>query len=178
MRILIGNHIDPSIRARGDMRAWTQRLFWFARPGDLLVLCCEPDAEFADYALARTGVRREDLTVLAVPPGVWGEKLLEPSCLTAPAFLDRVRAAGGPARAARGGGGVSAVEEVFALWPSAAVARFAAAVSAADRDLGAAFFAQGGVLRNGGQLPALPDAIPPPWRTSGDGDSRHDTGGP
>ncbi|MGW6027734.1 preATP grasp domain-containing protein [Streptomyces sp. NPDC055099] len=75
MRFLIGNHIDPSIRARGDMRAWTQRLFWFARPGDLLVLCCAPDAEFA-------GVRREDLTVLAVPPGVWGEKLLDPACLT------------------------------------------------------------------------------------------------
>ncbi|MER5257959.1 hypothetical protein [Streptomyces sp. NPDC002855] len=109
MRILIGNHIAPSIRARGDMRAWTQRLFWFARPGDLLVLCCEPDAEFADYALARTGVRREDLTVLAVPPGVWGEKLLEPSCLTAPAFLDRVRAALGPSGAERGGGGVRAV---------------------------------------------------------------------
>ncbi|MCX5441163.1 hypothetical protein [Streptomyces sp. NBC_00063] len=171
MRILIGNHIDPSIRARGDMRAWTQRLFWFARPGDLLALCYEPDAEFADYALAHTGVRREDLTVLAVPPGVWGEKLLDPSCLTAPAFLDRVRAALGPS-------GADAVEEVFALWPSAAVARFAAAVSAADRYLGAAFFAQGGVLRNGGRLPALPDAIPPPWRTSGDGDSRHDTGGP
>lgn len=63
---------------------------------------------------------------------------------------------------------------MFALWPSAAVARFAAAVSAADRYLGTAFFAQGGVLRNGGQLPALPDAIPPPWRTSGDGDSRHE----
>ncbi|MEU8482451.1 hypothetical protein [Streptomyces sp. NPDC048641] len=171
MRILIGNHIDPSIRARGDMRAWTQRLFWFARPGDLLALCCEPDAEFADYALVHTGLRREDLTVLAVPPGVWGEKLLDPSGLTAPAFLDRVRAALGPS-------GADAVEEVFALWPSAAVARFAAAVSAADRYLGAAFFAQGGVLRNGGQLPALPDAIPPPWRTSGDGDSRHDTGGP
>ncbi|MFH8492202.1 preATP grasp domain-containing protein [Streptomyces longisporoflavus] len=104
MRILIGNHTDPSIRARGDMRARTQRLFWSARPGDLLVPCCAPDAEFADYALAHTGVRHEDLTVLAVPPGVWGEKLLDPSCLTTPAFLDRVRAALGPS-------GADAVEE-------------------------------------------------------------------
>ncbi|MFE9613173.1 peptide ligase PGM1-related protein [Streptomyces sp. NPDC006012] len=137
MRILIGNHIDPSIRARGDMRAWTQRLFWFARPGDLLVLACEPDGAFVDYALAHTGVRREDLTVLAVPPGAWGEQLLDPSCLTAPAFLDRVRAALGPS-------GADGVEEVFSLWPSAAVARFAAAVGVADRLPGAAFFAQGG----------------------------------
>ncbi|MFD3672529.1 hypothetical protein ACFWVQ_31020, partial [Streptomyces sp. NPDC058672] len=80
-------------------------MFWFARPGDLLVLCCEPDAEFADCALAHTGVRCEDLTVLAVPPGVWGEKLLEPSCLTAPAFLDGGRAALGRSGAVRGGGG-------------------------------------------------------------------------
>ncbi|GGV73595.1 hypothetical protein GCM10010277_87410 [Streptomyces longisporoflavus] len=170
MRILIGNHIDPSIQARGDMRAWTQRLFRSARPGDLLVLCCAPDAELADYALAHTGARREDLTVLAVPPGVWGEKLLDPSCLTAPAFLDRVRAALGPS-------GADAVEEVFALW---AVGRRGAVRRLGERgrpNLGAAFFAQGGVLRNGGQLPALPDAIPPPWRTSGDGDSHHDTGG-
>ncbi|MFF4755540.1 preATP grasp domain-containing protein [Streptomyces sp. NPDC002514] len=137
MRILIGNHIDPSIRARGDMRAWTQRLFWFARPGDLLVLCCEPDSAFVDHALAHTGVRREDLTVLAVPAGAWGAKLFDPSCLTAPAFLDQVRAALGPT-------GADAVEEVFALWPSAAVARFATAAGVADRFPGGAFFAQGG----------------------------------
>lgn len=137
MRILIGNHIDPSIRARGDMRAWTQRLFWFARPGDLLVLCCEPDTAFVDYALAHTGVQREDLTVLAAPAGAWGEKLLDPASLTAPAFVDRMRTALGPA-------GASAVEEVFALWPSAAVARLAGALGVADRFPGAAFFAQGG----------------------------------
>lgn len=137
MRILIGNHIDPSIRERGDMRAWTQRLLWFARPGDLLILCCEPDAAFIDHALAHTGVKREELTVLAAPAGAWGERLLDPASLTVPAFLDRVRAALG-----EGGGGV--VSEVFALWPSAAVARFAEALSVTNRFPGAAFFGQGG----------------------------------
>lgn len=78
MRILIGNHIDPSIRERHDMRAWTQRLLWFARPGDLLILCCEPDAEFVDYALTHTGVKREDVTVLTAPPGAWGTGYLIP----------------------------------------------------------------------------------------------------
>ncbi|MFE1781002.1 peptide ligase PGM1-related protein [Streptomyces sp. NPDC059506] len=137
MRILIGNHIDPSIRERGDMRAWTQRLFWFARPGDLLILCCAPDAPFADYALAHTGVKREELTVLVVPPGAWGEKLLDPASLTAPAFVEAVRAVLGP-------DGAAAVTEVFALWPSAAVARLADALGVAGRFPGAAFFAQGG----------------------------------
>ncbi|MFF3982746.1 peptide ligase PGM1-related protein [Streptomyces sp. NPDC001828] len=137
MRILIGNHIDPSIRERHDMRAWTQRLLWFARPGDLLVLCCEPDAAFVDYALAHTGVKREELTVLTAPPGAWGDRLLDPSSLTVPAFVEQVRAALGP-------GGPGAVSEVFALWPSAAVARLADALGLSDRFPGAAFFGQGG----------------------------------
>ncbi|MCL3998102.1 peptide ligase PGM1-related protein [Streptomyces lavenduligriseus] len=135
MRILIGNHIDPSIRARGDMRAWTQRLFWFARPGDLLILCCEPDAAFVDYALAHTGVKREELTILAAPAGAWNERLLDPASLTVPAFVEQVRAALGPA---------GVVSEVFALWPSAAVARLADVLGVADRFPGAAFFGQGG----------------------------------
>ncbi|MGW1411732.1 preATP grasp domain-containing protein [Streptomyces sp. NPDC002403] len=137
MRILIGNHIDPSIRERGDMRAWTQRLLWFARPGDLLILCCEPDTAFVDYALAHTGVNREELTVLTTPSGAWDDRLLAPASLTVPAFVDRVRSALGPA-------GAGAVSEVFALWPSAAVARLADVLGVADRFPGAAFFGQGG----------------------------------
>jgi len=137
VRILIGNHIDPSIRERHDMRAWTQRLLWFARPGDLLILCCEPDAEFVDYALAHTGVQREELTLLAAPPGAWGDRLLDPASLALPAFVEQLRAALGPT-------GAEAVSEVFALWPSAAVARLADALGVADRFPGAAFFGQGG----------------------------------
>ncbi|WP_172388014.1 peptide ligase PGM1-related protein [Streptomyces sp. MNP-20] len=137
MRILVGNHIDPSVRERGDMRAWTQRLFWFARPGDLLILCCEPDPAFCDYALDHTGVKRGELTVLVAPAGGLGGKLLDPASLTVPSFVERVRAALGP-------DGPAAVTEVFALWPSAAVARLAGALGVADRFLGAAFFAQGG----------------------------------
>ncbi|WP_434598252.1 hypothetical protein [Streptomyces sp. A5-4] len=137
MRIVIGNHIDPSIRERHDMRAWTQRLLWFARPGDLLVLCCEPDEAFVDYALAHTGVKREELTVLVAPPGAWGERLLDPASLTEPAFVEQVRAA-------LGEGGAGGVSEVFALWPSAAVSRLADALGVAGRFPGAAFFGQGG----------------------------------
>ncbi|MET9779028.1 peptide ligase PGM1-related protein [Streptomyces sp. NPDC006367] len=138
MRILVGNHIDPSIRARGDMRAWTQRLLWFARPGDLLVLCCEPDDAFLDYVLAHTGVKRSEMAVLAAPAGAWGDKLLDPAALTDPGFVKAVRGALDAA------GGPGAVSEVFALWPSASVARFAAALGIEDRFPGAAFFAQGG----------------------------------
>lgn len=54
-----------------------------------------------------------------------------------PAFVEQVRAALGPA-------GAGAVNEVFALWPSAAVSRLADALGVADRFAGAAFFGQGG----------------------------------
>ncbi|MER5781242.1 hypothetical protein ABT104_05865 [Streptomyces mobaraensis] len=138
MRILIGNHIDPAIRARSDMRAWTQRLAWFARPGDLLILCTEPDDAFLDRVCALTGTARGDITVLTAPPGRYGGMLLDPASLTDPAFVDQVRAALRPA------GGPQATDEVFALWPSAAVARFATALGIADRFPGAPFFAQGG----------------------------------
>lgn len=138
MRIIVGNHIDPSIRERGDMRAWTQRLFWFARPGDLLVLCCEPDGTFLDYVLTHTGVKRSELTIVVAPAGAWGERLLDPASLTDPAFVKAVRAA------LDVGGGPAAVTEVFALWPSASAAHFASALGIADRFPGAAFFAQGG----------------------------------
>jgi hypothetical protein len=137
VRILIGNHIDPSIRERGDMRAWTQRLLWLARPGDLLILGCEPDAAFVDYALAHTGVKQGELTVLVAPAGAHGDRLLDPASLTDAAFVETVRAA-------LGEGGTEAVTEVFALWPAAAVARLADALGVADRFPGAAFFAQGG----------------------------------
>lgn len=140
MRILIGNHIDPSTRTRGDMRAWTRRLFWFARPGGLLILCCEPDAAFVDYALAHTGVKREELTVLTAPAGACGNRLFDPASLTVPAFVEQVWAALGP----DGAGAVSAVSAVFVLWPSAAVARLADALGVADRFPGTAFFGQGG----------------------------------
>ncbi|MER6567011.1 peptide ligase PGM1-related protein [Streptomyces sp. NPDC001093] len=138
MRILVGNHIDPSIRERGDMRAWTQRLFWFARPGDLLILCCEPEGAFLDYVLGYTGVKHRELTVLVAPAGTWRNTLLDPASLTAPEFVETVRAALDAA------GGPDGVSEVFALWPSASVSRFAAALGIADRFPGAAFFAQGG----------------------------------
>lgn len=139
MRILIGNHIDPPIRDRGDLRAWTQRILWFAREGDLVLLCTEPDQGFLAYVTALTGVDPGRVRVLTVPPGGYGGRLLDPDALTDPRWLAEVRTAIGDA----------VVEELFALWPSPAVARFAAALGLSDRCPGAGFLAQsGGELAN------------------------------
>ncbi|MFJ8795078.1 hypothetical protein [Streptomyces sp. NPDC102462] len=142
MRILIGNHIDPAIRDRGDLRAWTQRVLWFARAGDLVVLCDQPDPQFLTYQAAFTGVDPGSLHILVPPDGRYGGHLLDPESLTSDKFVRTVLDVLGE----RGPGGV---EEVFALWPSAHVARFAVALGIGDRFPGAAFFAQsGGELGN------------------------------
>jgi biotin carboxylase len=137
VRILIGNHIDPAIRDRGDLRAWTQRIVWFARDGDVVVLSDEPDRRFLAYATSYTGVDPASLRFLVPPAGRHDGRLLDPESLNSAEFL-RV------ARAELGVAGVDQVEEVFALWPSAHVSRFAAALGVEDRFPGADFFAQGG----------------------------------
>jgi hypothetical protein len=137
LRILIGNHIDPAIRDRGDLRAWTQRVLWFAHDGDMVVLCDEPDQQFLAHVTSYTGVDPATLRVL-VPAAVrHGGRLLDPESLTSDLFVRT-------ARDALGVGGLADVEEVFALWPSAHVSRFAAALDLEGSFPGAAFFAQGG----------------------------------
>lgn len=142
MRILIGNHIDPAIRDRGDLRAWTQRLVWFAHDGDVVVLPDEPDQRFLNYATSFTGVNPESLRILVPPAGHHAGRLLDPEGLTSAEFLRTVRGVLGKA-------GLDQVNEIFALWPSAHVSRFAAALGVEDRFPGARFFSQsGGELGN------------------------------
>jgi len=137
MRILVGNQIDPAVRDRGDLRAWTQRVLWFARNGDVVVLCAEPDQQFVDYITALIGVDRGRLQMVVAPVGHHYGRLLDPDTLDSQQCLQAVGAALDAA-------GTDQVSEVFALWPSPAVSRFATALGIEDRFPGAAFFAQGG----------------------------------
>lgn len=137
MRILIGNQIDPAVRDRRDLRAWTQRVLWFAMDDDLVVLCAEPDPQFLQYATTLTGVNPTSLHIMIAPAGRHDGLLLDPESLVSPAFLHAVAAALDTC-------GAGWVSEVFALWPSPAVSRFATALGIENRFPGAAFFAQGG----------------------------------
>ncbi|MEO5876317.1 MAG: hypothetical protein ABIS86_16660 [Streptosporangiaceae bacterium] len=136
MRILIGNHIDDSIRLRNDLAAWTQRVLWFARGGDLVVLPDQPDPDFLTYVTNLTGVDPATVAIHVPPPGRFGHRLLDPRSLTDPVFLAGVEAD----LAAFGG----EVEEVRPLWPSASVAAFADALGLTRVLPGAGFLAQGG----------------------------------
>lgn len=138
MRIIIANHIDPAIRDRRDLRAWTQRALWGARDGDLIVLCALPDPGFLQYATELTGTDPNRLHLVVPPPGHFGGRLLDPQMLTHPDTLHQVQAV------LAEHGGAAAVEEVWALWPSASVARFATALDLTEQLPGADFLAQGG----------------------------------
>lgn len=138
MRIIIANHIDPAIRDRHDLRAWTQRALWGARDGDLVVLCAPPDPHFLRYATALTGTDPNRVHLVVTPPGKFGGRLLDPQMLTHPDTLDQVRAH------LAEHGGPNAVEEIWALWPSASVARFATALGLSEKLPGCDFLAQGG----------------------------------
>jgi hypothetical protein len=137
VKILIGNHIDPAIRDRGDLRAWTQRVLWFARDGDAVVLCCDPDPAFLSYATSLTGTDPATLTFLIPPPGRHGGCLIDPQVLASAEFATH---AGNRLGASR----LGEVEEVFALWPAASIAALAARLGISDRLPGAGFLAQGG----------------------------------
>ena len=138
MRIIIANHIDPAIRNRTDLRAWTQRALWGARNGDLVVLCAPPDPHFLRYATALTGTDPGRLHLVTAPPGQYGGRLLDPQMLTHPDLLDQVRSV------LAEHGGAQAVKEVWALWPSASVARFAMSLGLGEKLPGAGFLTQGG----------------------------------
>jgi hypothetical protein len=133
VRILIANHIDPSIRDRTDLRAWTQRIFWFAQSGDVVILSTMPDQDFLTYSLSLTGVNPATVRIVIAPSGRYGGRLLDPETLTDPQFITEILDTC-----------ESAIEEIFALWPSASVARFARALGVPDAFCGATFFAQGG----------------------------------
>lgn len=145
MRILIGNHIDASIRTRKDMRSWTQRILWFARDGDVIVLPAVVDDEFIRYLTGLTGTDPASLRICVPPPGPSGDHLLDPQRLADPSFVRQVAAQLGE------------VSEVFALWPSAQVSRFADELGVGKAFAGSAFFAQGGgeIVNNKANFRAL-----------------------
>ncbi|GAA1270867.1 hypothetical protein GCM10009665_68940 [Kitasatospora nipponensis] len=111
-----------------------QRMLWFAREGDVLVLPWEPDPVYLGYVTALTGVRAESLTVVVPKPGAQGAEILTPDRLADPGFRDELRRvlAGRP------------VEAVLAISPNAAVVELAQALGAASAVPGHAFAAQGG----------------------------------
>jgi hypothetical protein len=133
--VLIGNDFSQDLRDdRGWSGWWVQRLVWFARDHDVLVLPVEPDEAFLTYATSLTGTDRSTLRVV-VPPAQDGRAdLLTARRLVDAAFREALGQAIDGRRVAR----------VLALWPDPAVAALARALGAAEALPGFGFVDQGG----------------------------------
>lgn len=132
MRILVGNHIDDSILVRADQRAYTQRILWFADNDDVIILSDNPDPAFLRHVTSLTGVDPCSLKFHIPPAGRFEGKLLDRHMLTDAGFLKAIS------------DDLRNVSEIFALWPSPSLFRFASILNMTDRLPGAAFIAQGG----------------------------------
>jgi hypothetical protein len=139
-RVLVGNDFSEDVRDdRGWTGWWVQRLVWFARDGDVLVLPSAPEEAFLGYVCGLTGTDPATLAVV-VPPEVPGSQ----GALT-PERLGDPRCAAAVAEAV----GDREVTHLSGLWPDPAVARLARSLGVPHAMPGHGFVAQaGGMLTN------------------------------
>ncbi|MEZ0109046.1 hypothetical protein ABH920_003056 [Catenulispora sp. EB89] len=132
MKLLIANAVDSALWLGRDARDWSQRVFWFADDGDLVVVSDTPDASFVRHVAAVKFIDSDRIAVVTCPPGPRGNRVIQVESLTHSSFIADMSP-----HAER-------ITEVFSLFPSALVSECAAVLGLTDRTPGAAFFAQGG----------------------------------
>lgn len=136
MRLLIGSDVPASLWKQADVRAWTQRLLWFAEDGDSLVFMDRPDCEFLAHVTKLTGVDSKTLRI-HVMPRRWLGRNFDAWCLLDREFQNALAK--------------DAIEatEVVALWPSQEVGWLVKSLDIEHKLQGAAFIREsGGVLAN------------------------------
>lgn len=146
MRLLIGNDLDDSILHKVDVRAWAQRIFWFAQDGDAVILMDEPDGDQLDYVTRLTGVDKSTLSFFVLPNGGrFGRRMFDHQLLLDPGFLERIRPS------------LADVEEVRALWHSPMVQVFLEELGLGHVWPGGEFYLQNGAecLNNMGNFRAF-----------------------
>jgi hypothetical protein len=129
-RLIIANDLDDWIVRKKDVRAWAQRMLWFAEPGDVVVAMAPPDAAFLAHVAGVKGFDPGELTVHVIPAGRF-EGMVDHLALDTDEFAALVRPY------------AASATEVLAAWPSPHVASFVERLGIADRWPGHALFAQG-----------------------------------
>jgi Pre ATP-grasp domain/PGM1 C-terminal domain len=112
-----------------------QRLLWFARDGDTVVMPWMPDEAFIDHVTALTGTRRSTLRLVVPDDGEFGPDILSRDRLLSRSCLDGVHAAldGRP------------VDHIVAMCGDGAVAALARELGVPDALPGYGLAAAGGV---------------------------------
>jgi hypothetical protein len=131
MRLLVGNDVDEFLLPKADVRAWTQRILWFAEDGDVLLLKSTPNPDFVAHVTSLTGVDASTLRI-HIAPGASVEGNFDGWALLDKAFQDAVFE------------DLGGVTEVLALWPSSQVAWLAESLEVGAALPGSAFIKQGG----------------------------------
>lgn len=131
MRLLIGSDGPVSLGRQADVRAWTQRLLWFAEEGDAVILMDEPDPAFITHVTGLTGVDRSTLR-FHVMPSRWTGGNFDAWSLLDKGFQSELVA------------DAVAATDVLALWPSPEVGWLVKSLEIEHKLPGAAFWREGG----------------------------------
>lgn len=131
-RLLIANHIDPSLLKQPDQRTFTQRIFWLAKEGDLILVSSNPDEAFLNHVCTNLGIRKEFLNILCVNTNDDEGKIFDPRFLTNENLIQRLKPL------------TRKCEEVICLWPSVQVADLVLHLDIEQCFQGTSFFKQGG----------------------------------
>jgi hypothetical protein len=131
---IVGDLSALSSEKRRSFGWGAQRLLWYAKDGDVLVLPAPPDETFLDYVTRHTGTCSSSLVVLVPPPGEHMPEILTPERLAAPEFRAELRAV----LAER------PVDDIVCNYTDFAIADLAAAVGVENALPGCRFSAEGG----------------------------------
>jgi len=131
MRLLIGSDGPASLGEQADVRAWTQRLLWFAEEGDAIVLMDAPDPDFVEHVTGLIGVDPSRLR-FHVMSSRWKGGNFDAWSLLDKGFQDALVA------------DAVAANEVVALWPSTEIGWLVKSLEIEHKVPGAAFMREGG----------------------------------
>lgn len=132
MRLLIANDLDPWIVKKADVRAWAQRMLWFAEPDDVIITMDAPDPGFVAHVARAKGFNPATLVFHVLPVNRFEGKMFDHLALYDHAFIDQVRPE------------ATAATKVIAAWPSPHIASFIRKLGLAEQWDGIQLFAQGG----------------------------------
>ena len=136
MRLLIGSDAPTSLGPQADIRAWTERLLWFAKDGDALVFMDTPDPLFVKHVTCITGVDHTSLH-FHILPSRWVRGNFDAWSLLDNDFQDELEVHAHRAT------------EVLALWPTPEIAWLVNSLEVGHKWLGSEFFREGGgILAN------------------------------
>ncbi|MFC5050528.1 hypothetical protein ACFPK9_07880 [Rubritalea spongiae] len=131
-RLIVANHIDPSLLKQPDQRTFTQRVFWLLEEGDVVIVSSEPDRLFLKHVCGYLGISDDSLTFILVGQSENEGRVFEPRALLEPLFLHKLEDY------------AEHCTELVSLWPSVQVAELAQCLGIEHVYPGSAFFSQGG----------------------------------